>query len=346
MNNTGKVAVVILGWNGKKYLEQFLPSVVKHTSAKLCEIIVADNCSNDNSVDFVRKNFSQIRIIQNARNGGFAGGYNEALKQVNAEYFVLLNQDIEVTENWVERVIAEIERDNLIVAAQPKLRAFHQREHFEYAGACGGYLDKYGYAFCRGRIFNTVEKDKGQYDDVTDVFWATGACLFIRSDVFWKMGGFDEDFFAHQEEIDLCWRIKNSGYRVICVPSSVVYHVGGGSLPQGNPRKSFLNYRNNLCMLFKNMRKGEVLWKLFVVRLILDGVAALYSVIKSKSFSEFGAILKAHFSFYALIPDLIKKRKQIPNQSAIYLADVSIVWQYFAKGKKKFSELHFASFKS
>lgn len=334
-----KAAVVILSWNGKEFLEQFLPSVVQHTSSNEFEIVVADNCSTDDSANFIHQNFPSVRIIQNTENKGFAGGYNEALKIVEAKYFVLLNQDVEVTERWVEKVIDEMERDEKIVAAQPKLRAFHQRDTFEYAGACGGYLDKNSYAFCRGRIFNVMEKDKGQYDDVKEIFWASGAALFVRSDIFWKAGGFDEDFFAHQEEIDLCWRIRNMGYKIICVPQSVVYHVGGGSLPHGNPRKTFLNFRNNLMMMFKNLPAGEAFWKIFVVRLNMDGVAAIHSVFKHKSFSDLFAILKAHFSFYFSIPKLLKKRKTIPVKSSQALTDVNIVWEHFVKGKKKFIEL-------
>jgi GT2 family glycosyltransferase len=339
LSDSKKVAVVILGWNGKKYLEQFLPSVIANTSTALCEIIVADNCSSDDSVNFVRKNFPSVRTIQNSSNAGFAGGYNEALKHVEAKYYVLLNQDVEVTPGWVERVIAEMDSDDTIAAAQPKLRAYHQREYFEYAGACGGYLDRFSYAFCRGRLFDTMEKDEGQYDDVKEIFWASGACLFIRSDVFWQADGFDEEFFAHQEEIDLCWRIKNLGYKIICVPSSVIYHVGGGSLPQGNPRKTYLNFRNNLMMMFKNMSWGELLWKLFIMRLLMDGLAAIHSVIKNRNLGDLLAILKAHFAFYGSIPHLISKRKRLHRSSSVHLSPVSIVWQYFGRGKKRYRDL-------
>ncbi len=338
MNNQKKVAVVILSWNGKKFLEQFLPSIVQHTSTELCEIIVADNCSTDDSVLFVKQNYPSVRVISNTRNAGYAGGYNDALKQVNAKYYVLLNQDIEVTENWVERVVEEMERDENIAAAQPKLRDYYKRDYFEYAGASGGYLDRNSYAFCRGRIFNTIEKDEGQYDDVKEIFWATGACLFVRADVYWKAGGLDEDFFAHQEEIDLCWRIRNMGYKIVVAPSSVIYHVGGGSLPQGNPRKTYLNFRNNLMMMFKNMNGFTLVFKM-LWRFVLDGVAAIHSVVKKGNFKDLIAILKAHFSFYASIPSLIKKRKQIPHSSSEHLTDTNILWQYFFRGKKKYSDL-------
>ncbi len=333
-----KVAVVILSWNGKQYLEQFLPSVVQYTSTELCEIIVADNCSTDDSVAFIKSNYPNIRLIQNTRNGGYAGGYNDALKRVNAKYFVLLNQDIEVTENWVEKVIAVMEADENIAAAQPKLRDYYKRDYFEYAGPAGGYLDNLGYAFCRGRIFDTIEKDEGQYDDVKEIFWATGACLFIRSTLYNLAGGLDEDFFAHQEEIDLCWRINSMNYKIVCVPSSVVYHVGGGSLSYGNPKKTYLNFRNNLMMLFKNLPGSVLVWKLFQ-RTILDGLAAINTLVKTRGFSDFKAISKAHFSFWTSIPSLIRKRKKILHKSSPKLFNKSIIWLYFVKGKKKFSEL-------
>jgi GT2 family glycosyltransferase len=333
-----KIAVVILSWNGKEFLEQFLPSVVKHTPAELCEIVVADNCSSDNSVEFVRNNFPSVRIIQNKENNGFAGGYNDALKQVDSPYYVLLNQDVEVTPGWVEKVINEMEKDDNIVAAQPKLLSYYQRDHFEYAGACGGYMDKLSYAFCRGRLFNTIEKDEGQYDGVKDIFWATGACMFVRSAIYWKAGALDRDFFAHQEEIDLCWRMKNMGYRVICTPSSVVYHVGGGSLPQGNPRKTYLNFRNNMMMMFKNLPLSSLFPKIGI-RIIMDIIAAFHSVCKNRNFKDFAAIFKAHLSFYFSIPSLIRKRTMISHSSASHLSNVNVVWQYFVKGKTKFSEL-------
>lgn len=338
MSHQKKVAVVILSWNGKKFLEQFLPSIVQHTSTELCEIIVADNCSTDDSVAFVHKNFPQVRVIQNTRNAGFAGGYNDALKLVHTEYYVLLNQDIEVSSNWVEKVLAEMGKDKNIVAAQPKLRDYFKRDYFEYAGASGGFLDRNSYAFCRGRIFNTLEKDQGQYDDVVDIFWATGACLFVRAEIYWSAGGLDEDFFAHQEEIDLCWRIKNMGYRIICAPSSVVYHVGGGSLPQGNPRKTYLNFRNNLMMMFKNLSASTLILRM-LWRFILDGVAAVHSVYKNRNFNDFWAILKAHFSFYASLPQLIQKRKALPVSSSKHLSNINILWQYFFKRKKHYSDL-------
>jgi GT2 family glycosyltransferase len=339
MPHTKKVAVVILSWNGKHFLQQFLPSIVQHTSTDLCEIIIADNGSTDGSIEFLKHNYPTIRVIQNSRNGGYAGGYNDALAQVNTEYFVLLNQDVEVTEQWVEFVLSEMEQDKHIAAAQPKLRAFNDRQSFEYAGAAGGYLDRYGYAFCRGRVFDTIEKDEGQYDNTCDVFWATGACLFVRADVYRKAGGLDEDFFAHQEEIDLCWRLNNLGYRIIAVPKSVVYHVGGGSLPQGNPRKTYLNFRNNLMMMFKNLPLAEMVWKVFFVRLLLDIVAAYDSIRKTKNLADFNAIGKAHLHFFMAIPNLVVKRKRIATKSSAKLSNLSVVWQYFANRKKTYREL-------
>lgn len=337
MAGASKVAVVILSWNGKRFLEQFMPSVMQHTSPALCEVIVADNCSTDDSIDFLRKNYPTVRIIENKRNGGYAGGYNDALKLVEAEYYVLLNQDIEVTENWVETVVGEMDKDASIAAAQPKLRAYDRRDEFEYAGAAGGYLDRFAYPFCRGRIFEVVEKDMGQYDDVRNIFWASGACLFVRSKAYWEAGGLDEDFFAHQEEIDLCWRIDNLGYRTICVPQSVVYHVGGGSLQYGNPRKTYLNFRNSLMMMFKNLPLGQLLWKM-PLRFNLDNLAALQALLKG-NFKTFWAIQKAQFYFVFHLPMLIRKRAAVKRKTAASLYPISIVWKYFYEGKTKFSDL-------
>jgi GT2 family glycosyltransferase len=285
----------------------------------------------------MRKHFPTVRIIQNPKNDGFAGGYNEALAQVDAEYYILLNQDIEVSENWVEKVLVEMEKDKNIAAAQPKLRSYYQKDYFEYAGACGGYLDKYSYAFCRGRMYDVVEKDEGQYDTIAEIFWATGACMFIRSEVFWKAGAFDADFFAHQEEIDLCWRIKNLGYRIICVPQSVVYHVGGGSLSKTNPHKTFLNFRNNMRMMFKNMPIGGLLWKI-PLRICLDTIAATYSVYKKGNLRDSFAIVRAHYAFIGSIPKWIKKRKGIPH-SAAHLSNVNTIWEHFILRRRTFSDL-------
>ena len=334
---TTRVAVVILGWTGVRYLEQFLPSVVDGSRGEGIEVVYADNASTDKSVAYVRAHFPTVRILENLTNKGFAGGYNEALRQVEATYYVLLNQDVEVTDGWLLPLLEKLESDETIAAAQPKLRAFHQRDSFEYAGAAGGYVDWLGFAFCRGRLFDVMEKDCGQYDSVADIFWASGAALFIRSSAYWEAGGLDEDFFAHQEEIDLCWRLQNAGYRLVCVPQSVVYHVGGGSLPQGNPRKTYLNFRNNLFLLVKNLPLAQLLWKL-PFRLVVDGIAAWYSVAKNRNFRDFRAIVKAHWHFFYALPKTWRKRKV--NQA--YIASLfpkSVVWQHFAEGKKKFSEL-------
>lgn len=333
-----KVAVVILSWNGIHYFSQFMPSVIAHTPSNLCDIIVADNMSSDGSVSYLKDHFPSVKVIENKRNGGYAGGYNDALKFVDAEYYVLLNQDIEVTPGWIERTIHAMEADKNIAAAQPKLRAYDNKEYFEYAGASGGYLDTFGYPYCRGRVFDTIERDNGQYDDTVDVFWATGACLFIRSEVWHEVGGLDEDFFAHQEEIDLCWRLNSIGKRVVVVPEALVYHVGGGSLPQGNPRKTYLNFRNNLSMIFKNLPVAELWWKL-PIRFALDNVAAIWSVKNNRNFKDCFAILKAHLSFVFSLKSLINKRREIAQKSSSKLSGFSIVWKYYVQGKKRYIDL-------
>lgn len=334
-----KVAVVILGWNGKKFLEQFLPSVVQYTPIEWCEIVVADNNSTDDSLAFVAENYPQITIVQNGRNGGYAGGYNDALKRIEAEYYVLLNQDIEVTEGWISRIIEVMDTDKTIAASQPKLLDYFKRNKFEYAGASGGYVDAFGFAFCRGRLFDIVEEDNGQYNDIVPIFWATGACLVVRAAVYWEAGGLDESFFAHQEEIDLCWRMQNLGYQIIVVPSAIVYHVGGGSLPYGNSRKTYLNFRNNLMLLFKNLPLSELIFKL-PIRLILDVIAAHQALLKEKNLTTFKAIARAHFDFFKLVPSLIGKRKLILNKRKDLLLPMSIVKQYFLDARQKYSELH------
>ncbi|MES2628294.1 MAG: glycosyltransferase family 2 protein [Bacteroidota bacterium] len=334
-----KAAVVILNWNGKKFLEQFLPSVTRN-SPSWARIIVADNASGDDSVDFMRNQYPQVDLIINAKNHGFAGGYNVALQQVQEEFLVLLNSDVEVTEGWLEPLIAWLEADPKRVAVQPKIRAFHDRESFEYAGAAGGYMDKDYYSFCRGRLFDELEKDHGQYNDNREVAWATGACLVIRKSAFDRAGGFDTDFFAHMEEIDLCLRLKNMGLAVGYCSEGVVYHVGGGTLNKVSPFKTYLNYRNNLYLITKNHFTGPLFTKLFF-RLVLDGVSAGPMLLKGE-FGNITAILKAHFHFYAALPALLRKRKTIrsqrnqPNTAGLYPG--SVIWQYFVKGKKKFSD--------
>ncbi|HLR36861.1 MAG TPA: glycosyltransferase family 2 protein [Chitinophagaceae bacterium] len=331
-----KVAVVILNWNGKKFLKQFLPSVVASDYPNT-DIYIADNASTDNSVEFIRQNFPEIKIILNSGNLGFAGGYNEALSKIEADYFVLLNQDVEVTSNWIQPVIEEMEKDHQIAACQPKLRAFHHKDFFEYAGAAGGWIDRYGYPFCRGRVFKTVEKDKGQYDYEQTAFWASGAALFIRAHLYQEAGGLDEDFFAHMEEIDLCWRLQRMGYKIAVCPRAMVYHVGGGSLPQGNPRKVYLNFRNNLIMLYKNLSPKERNTILFS-RKVLDGVAAVKSLL-SGNVEEVKSIWKAHRSYYKWKSINKNNLKDIPYLPFLEIPGVykgSIIWDYFIRKIKIF----------
>lgn len=332
-----KVAVVILNWNGEKFLRDFLPSVVEHSASDDTGVVVADNNSTDNSVELLKEQFPQVRIIINEKNEGFAGGYNKALQQVEAEYYVLLNSDVKVTENWIRPVIEMMDQNPETGAAQPKIRSYHQPGYFEYAGAAGGYIDKYGYPFCRGRIFDAVEKDEGQYDDVTEVFWATGACLFVRADLFRQTGGFDEDFFAHMEEIDFCWRIKHKGYKVMYQPKSVVYHVGGGTLPTASSFKAYLNIRNNNAMLYKNLPQGKLSITIFI-RLILDGMAAI-KFFTDGGIADFMAVIRAHIHFYKMIPKLRKKRKAINPVKVTQIYRGNLVPAFYLAGKKKFSQL-------
>jgi GT2 family glycosyltransferase len=327
-----KIAVVILNWNGEKLLEQFLPSIVKYSSE--ADIYVADNASTDDSISYVKAFFPTIKIIKNESNLGFAEGYNEALKSVDAEIFALVNSDIEVTENWLKPIIGNFEKEPKTSIIQPKILDYKRKEYFEYAGAAGGFMDKYGYMFCRGRLFDTLEKDHGQYDDNCEIFWASGACFFIRSSVYNELKGFDPDFFAHQEEIDLCWRAFNKGHKIKYNSRSVVYHVGGATLQQGNPRKTFLNFRNSLLMLVKNLPKKELYWILFC-RMILDGIAGIQFLIQGK-FTHFTAILKAHFSFYTLFSVNYRKREKV--QSEKYYKTKSIVFQYYIKAGKVFEK--------
>ncbi len=321
-----KVAVVILNFNGRDFLEKFLPSVVEYSAEY--EIFVADNASTDDSVAFLENNFPNIRLIQLPDNQGFAGGYNVALEQISAEYYVLLNSDVEVTYNWVQPIIDLMDTNRLIAACQPKIKSFQQKNHFEYAGAAGGYIDWLGYPFCRGRIFDFFEEDLGQYNDTKEVFWATGACMFVRASVFHQLGGFDANFFAHMEEIDLCWRMKNAGNQIFYCSDSTVFHVGGGTLHKSNPRKTFLNYRNGLAMLYKNLPANKLISTLFI-RLILDGISGI-KLLLDGSFADFWAVIKAHFAFYGMISKL--KRNQPKEVSQIY--QKIIVWENFFKKEK------------
>ena len=328
-----KIAVVILNWNGVKLLEQFLPSVIQFSPE--ATIYVADNASTDKSIAFVKNNYPAVQIVQNKTNQGFAGGYNEALEYVDADIYALVNSDIEVTENWLKPIIETFDSEPNTVIIQPKILDFKRKEYFEYAGAAGGFIDKYGYPFCRGRIFDTLEKDNGQYNDVTEIFWASGACFFIRSAVYKELKGFDEDFFAHQEEIDLCWRALNKGYKIKYNSQSVVYHVGGATLKQTNPKKTYLNFRNSLLMLTKNLPQNK-LYQVLFVRMILDGIAGVKFVF-SGQFAYCMAIIRAHFSFYRLFSKNFKKREK--NQIQKYFKTESIVYGYYVKNGTVFGDI-------
>lgn len=333
-----KVSIVILNWNGRKHLQQFLPFVVCSTYSNM-EIVLADNASADDSVEFVQKNYPQIKIIQLSENFGFAKGYNEALKQVHADYYVLLNSDVEVEPDWIEPVINLMESDKNIAACQPKLRMYANKALFEYAGAAGGWLDRLGYPFARGRIFDICEEDKGQYNNATEIFWASGAAMFVRSNVYNEMGGLDEYFFAHQEEIDLCWRMQLHGYKIMVCPASVVYHVGGGTLPKGNEIKVFLNFRNNLIMMAKNLPLSNAIWKI-PYRFLLDAISAWKTLLAGET-HYITAILKAHVSFLKWLFFYRKKSVFAKKRNGIlhgYYTQ-SVVWKHFILGKKSFSEM-------
>ena len=339
MNTNPSVAIVILSWNGKKYLEQFLPSVVKTVYPNL-RIIVADNASTDDSIPFLQTHYPQVERSVLDKNYGFAEGYNQALKQVQADIYVLLNQDVETTPDFVTPVIELMLTDPRIAAAQPKLRAYNEKHMFEYAGAAGGFIDRYGFPFCRGRLFDAVEEDLGQYDTVCDIHWASGACMFVKADVYHALGGLDGDYFAHLEEIDLCWRIGNAGYRIVYCPDGMVYHVGGGSLHKSNPRKTYLNFRNSLLTLYKNTR--QKLWWVFGIKYLLDGLAILFFM-KQRKWGDVKAIMQAHRDFRRMLPAYHAKRQA--TQSAAKVKTVpgifphSIAWQYFVKHKSKFSQI-------
>ena len=328
-----KIAVVILNWNGKKLLKQFLPSVIEHS--KQATIYIADNASTDDSVDFVTSTYPSINIIQNKENGGYAKGYNDALKNLNEDIFCLLNSDVEVTQNWLLPIIETFKAEKKTAIIQPKLLDFKRKNYFEYAGAAGGFIDKYGFPYCRGRIFNTIEKDLGQYNDSLEIFWASGACFFIKNKVFKELDGLDELFFAHMEEIDLCWRAKNLGYGVKFIGQSKVYHVGGATLNRTNPKKTFLNFRNSLFTLTKNA-KGNILF-LILTRLLFDGVAGVKFLFDLKPNHTF-AIVKAHFSFYKNLRSLLIYRKSSITKVNYYQRN-SIVFDYFVNKKNNFRSL-------
>lgn len=338
---TQDTAVVILSYNGRKWHKLFLPTIVAEAEAGY-DVIIADNASTDDTADWVQANFPTVKLLNIPVNKGFTGGYVAALEQIDAKYYVLLSSDFEVTPGWFAPLHHAMEQTPNLAACQPKIRYWKEREKFEYAGAAGGFIDKWGYLFCRGRIFETLEEDRGQYDTNTEIFWAGGGCLFVRAAVYHAVGGLDVDLYAHMEEVDLCWRIKNAGYRIACIASSTVFHVGGSVISYGSPQKTFYNYRNNLVLLLKNEVGSRLLW-LIPWRLVLDGLSAVQMMGQGK-WKLVGVILKAHFSFYRHFGMWWRHRKAAQktvgqrNNSGRYTK--SIVWAYFGKGKKKFSELN------
>jgi len=335
------VAIVILNWNGEKFLQQFLPILIKNTIQPDVEIIVADNASTDDSLLIMRNKFPTIKTIVFDKNYGFASGYNKSLAQVVADYYVLLNSDVEVTEHWLESLIEFMNDNKNVAACQPKILSYNNRTHFEHAGASGGFIDSFGFPFCRGRVFGVVEEDKSQYDSVTDVFWATGACLLIRANVYWKVGGLDDDFFAHMEEIDLCWRLKSRGYRVVCVPKSTVYHIGGGTLNVENPRKTYLNFRNNLLLLYKNL-PNNLLKRTMFYRFFFDYSAAFQLFITGKPRNA-RSVFKARADYKRMRPEFDEKRKENILFSTCFdipeIIKKSIVFDYYLKGKKTYNAI-------
>ena len=336
-----KVAIVILNWNGEEMLQKYLPTVLNYSTDE-ATVYVADNASSDGSVAMLRNKFQECRLIMLDKNWGFAEGYNKALQQVEAEYYLLLNSDIEVTPHWLSPMVSFMDAHPEVAACQPKLRSIYNKEKFEYAGASGGFLDRYGYPFCRGRIFDTVEVDNSQYDHVTEILWATGAALMIRAQDYWDCGGLDGRFFAHNEEIDLCWRLRIRGRKIYCLPESCVYHVGGGTLPKSNPMKTFLNFRNNLTMLYKCLPDSELRY-VMCWRWFLDYLAAWQTLLVNRHLGDFIAIYKARRSFKRWRKDFEADRKAI--QASRQVEEIpeqrhfSLLWQYYAKGRKRFAEL-------
>lgn len=335
-----ELAIVILNWNGSAMMKRYLPSVIKYSDN--AEVIVADNASTDDSLQMLAKEFPTVRVIVLDKNWGFADGYNKALKQVNAEYYLLLNSDVRVEQGWLDAMMDYMRKNHDVAACQPKLLSDVAPEKFEYAGASGGFIDAYGYPYCRGRVFDTVEKDNGQYDTVMEVLWATGACLLIRSADYWNAGGLDGRFFAHNEEIDLCWRLNIMGRKVVCVPRSKAYHLGGGTLPKGNPRKTYLNFRNNLTMLYKNLPDSE-LGRVMRVRLFLDYLAAVQMLVLGRSIGDFKAVLKARHDFKKWREDFKADREKIQKSRTVkYVPGKTtfcLLVQYYIHGVKRFSRL-------
>lgn len=336
-----KTAVVILNWNGKDWLKKFLETTLKFSVGSDTIVYLADNGSTDGSIEWAENIRGPLGIIRLEKNHGFAGGYNLALSRITAEYFVLLNSDVEVTEGWLRPLIGYMDNNRDVAACQPKIKSYSNKDYFEYAGAAGGYIDKFGYTFCRGRIFDNVEKDEGQYDSNADIFWASGACMIVRSDAWKKCGGFDDDFFAHMEEVDLCWRFHLAGYRVTCIPESVIYHAGGGTLPYDTEKKTYLNFRNNLFLLYKNLPESR-LRKIIPFRKTLDFIAAIMFLMKGRT-GSFKAIFKAHKDFDKSIDSLRTKRETVKSltlaKNGNCLLNISVVSRFYLRGQKVYSSL-------
>jgi GT2 family glycosyltransferase len=336
------VAIVILNWNGENYLRKFLPILIQNTQHHSAEIVVADNASTDSSLKVLKENFPTIRVIELDTNYGFAGGYNKALAQIDAEYFVLLNSDVEVTPNWLEPLISYMDANQQVAACQPKILSYNQPTHFEHAGAAGGFIDRFGFPFCRGRVLGTVEIDNNQYNGVIEIFWATGACLLIRSNIYWKVGGLDDEFFAHMEEIDLCWRLKSRGYHIVCLPQSTVFHIGGGTLKVENPHKTYLNFRNNLLLLYKNL-PTKLLSKTMFWRKIFDYTAAIQLFITGKPRNAI-SVFRARSDFKKMKPGFDEKRKEnilySTSENFDEILQESIVLDYYFKSKKTFNQIY------
>jgi GT2 family glycosyltransferase len=334
-----KTAIVILNWNGLGYLKMFLGTIVKYSSIPETFIYVVDNGSTDGSLEWVAENYIEVKLIKLDKNYGFAGGYNMAIKQLDAKYFVLINSDIEVTESWLEPLVSFMDNNPDVASCQPKIKSYFNKDHFEYAGAAGSFLDKYGYTFSRGRIFFNIEKDTGQYDSQIDIFWSSGACMIVRGDAWKKCGGFDAGFFAHMEEIDLCWRFNKAGYRVCYIPESVVYHIGGGSLPYESPYKTYLNFRNSLFLLYKNLPDNKLHTVLFI-RKFLDGLAAIRFLLIGNPRNVI-SVWKAHVDYYKNINELKLKREMVKKMELIkspsHILNKSIVFEFYVKGNKTYS---------
>ena len=337
-----KIAIVILNWNGVDMMRRYLTDVVNYSIVDNAVVYVADNASTDDSVEMLRSEYPQVKVILLEKNWGFAEGYNKALSQIEAEYYVLLNSDVKVTHHWLQPLVEFMDAHRDVAACQPKLLSIIDTDSFEYAGACGGFIDLYGYPFCRGRVFNTIERDKGQYDTAMPILWATGACMMIRSSDYWNAGGFDGRFFAHNEEIDLCWRLRLLGRKVYCIPDSAVFHLGGGTLPKSNPMKTYLNFRNNLTMLYKNLPDRE-LRKVMRMRFLLDWLAALQMLVLGRSIGYFKAVIKARMAFKAWKNDFRHDRETIQSTAKVDAVPericISILWQYYIKRNKTFRQI-------